>query len=267
MARGAEHATGAWLLFTDGDILFQPDALCRALHFAIDSGADHMVLLPTVLLRTAGERMMVAFLHVISLLVLRPWQVADPKSKRDAIGVGAFNMVRRDVYDALGGWAALRLEVVEDIVFGRRLKAAGFAQRVATGPDLVSVRWAMGAFGVVNNLTKNMFALFGFRPGRLLGGVLAVTVFTLLPLAMCFTGRAAWWPMAVFLAALVMAYQRAGKYHHFNALKAASYPVASCLLIYAMLRSMILALWRGGIDWRGTFYPLTLLRKNGRYSS
>ena len=106
MAQASCIASGEWLLFTDGDVLFHPDALRRALQFATANEADHFVLLPTVILRSWGESMMVAFLTVMAVWAMRPWRVAT--GKRDAIGVGAFNLIRRDVYDALGGWEALR---------------------------------------------------------------------------------------------------------------------------------------------------------------
>jgi glycosyltransferase involved in cell wall biosynthesis len=262
MALGARHATGEWLLFTDGDVLFHRDALRRALEYATQSGADHMVLLPTILLQSFGERMMVSLLQVLSLWPLRLWRVPDPRSQRDAIGVGAFNMIRREVYDAIGGWAALRMEVLEDLALGHRVKASGFAQRAALGLDLVCVRWARGAFGVVDNLTKNLFALCHFRPALLLGFACGLALFTLFPLAACLAGHAMWWPAGILLIAFFLAYQRAGKYHHFSALQMVMFPVASVLLLYALFRSMFLALWRGGISWRGTFYSLRELRQN-----
>jgi glycosyltransferase involved in cell wall biosynthesis len=261
MALGARHATGDWLLFTDGDVLFHRDALRRALQYATQSGADHMVLLPTILLRSFGERMMVAFLQVLSVWPLRLWRVPDPRAQRDAIGVGAFNMIRREVYHALGGWEALRMEVIEDLALGRRVKTSGFAQRAALGLDLVGVRWARGAFGVVDNLTKNLFALCHFRPELLLSLACGLTLFTLFPLAACLAGPAMWWPAGTLLIAFFLAYQRAGKYHHFSAVQMVMFPVASVLLLYALLRSMFLALWRGGISWRGTFYSLHELRR------
>jgi hypothetical protein len=264
MALAAERATGDWLLFTDADVLFRPDALRRALEFALWSRADHVVLLPTVVLRSWSERMMVAYLQVVSLWAVRPWRVPDPKAKRDAIGVGAFNLIRREAYDALGGWEALRMEVVEDLSLGRRVKAHGFSQRVALGLDLVSVRWAKGALGVVENLTKNLFALFHFRPELLLLCAAALAVFTLLPLVACLAGTAFWWPFAVLMAALLLAYHWAGKYHHFSAAQLPFYPLASALLLYALLRSMSTALWRGGVTWRGTFYSLGELRRSIR---
>jgi cellulose synthase/poly-beta-1,6-N-acetylglucosamine synthase-like glycosyltransferase len=262
MALAAQLATGEWLLFTDGDVVFRPDALRRALEYAVTNGADHMVLLPTVLLRSWGERMMISFLQALSVCGLRLWQVSD-RGARDAIGVGAFNLIRRPVYEALGGWEGLRMEILEDLALGRRVKSRGFAQRVALGRDLVGVRWAEGAFGVVENLTKNLFALFRFRPERLLAGVCALFMFTLFPLAACLVGRALWWPTGIMLVALLLAYQQVGRYHHFSAAQMLMFPAAAVLLLYAMLRSMSLALWRGGVCWRGTFYSLRELRKQG----
>ena len=258
MALAAHHATGDWLLFTDADVAFRPDALRRALQFAVASQADHLVVFPTILMHTWSERMMIAFLQVLSIWAVRPWKVPDPEARRDAIGVGAFNMIRRDVYDALGGWEALRMEVVEDLALGRRVKASGYAQRVAVGLDLVSVRWADGAFGVVANLTKNLFAFFSFRPARLLGFACAIAMFTLFPLALIPVSP---YPAAVLAIALILLYQQAGRYHHFSALQMPAFPLASILFLYALFRSMTVALWRGGITWRGTFYSFSDLRR------
>ena len=261
MALGAQQATGEWLLFTDGDVLFHRDALRRALAYATDSRADHMVLLPTILMQSWGERMMIAFLEVLSIWAVRPWRVPDPGARRDSLGVGAFNMIRREVYDAMGGWDALRVEVLEDLSLGRRVKQSGYAQRVALGVDMVKVRWARGAFGVVDNLTKNLFAMFRFRPELVIGFACGLSLFTLFPLLACLAGPAMWWPAGLMLIALFLAYQQASTYQHFSGVQMLLFPAATILLLYALLRSTLLALRRGGISWRGTFYALGDLRK------
>jgi glycosyltransferase involved in cell wall biosynthesis len=261
MSLAAQQATGEWLLFTDADVVFHPDALRRALAYASWSSADHMVLLPTLLMCSWGERMMISFLQVLSIWAVRPWRVPDPEAKRDSVGVGAFNMIRREVYDGMGGWEGLRMEVLEDLTLGRRIKQRGYAQRVAFGVDMVNVRWARGAFGVVDNLTKNLFALFRFRPEVVFAVACGISLFTLFPLLACLAGPALWWPTGVMLIALLLTYQLAGKYQHFSAGQMLLFPAATVLLLYAMLRSMLLAMWRGGIVWRGTFYSLRDLRR------
>src|SRR3984885_14927800 len=119
--------------------------------------------------RRGGEAMTLPFLHVLSIWGPRLWRGADPRS-RDAIGVGAFNLMRRSTYEAVGGWKRLRMEVIEDLRMGYLIKQAGFASRVVTGHNLVRIRWAHGAWGVVDNLTKNVFAAFRYRIGLIVAG-------------------------------------------------------------------------------------------------
>src|SRR5712692_8823511 len=142
-----------WLLFTDADVMFRPDCLRRAIAYAETEPADHVVLFPRTVMKRPGEKMMLAFFQLMFVFGHRPWKVADPKAK-DHIGVGAFNLVRRSVYVAVGTYAALRFEVVDDMKLGKVIKNAGFRQRNVLGrsvleKDLLEIRWAMGARGVV----------------------------------------------------------------------------------------------------------------------
>ncbi len=61
--------------------------------------------------------------------------------------MGAFNLIRRSVYEAVGTYEALRMEVLDDMKLGKVVKNAGFAQRNVFGGDLISIRWARGAMG------------------------------------------------------------------------------------------------------------------------
>ena len=94
MWSAGNQATGDWLLFTDADVLFKPDVLRRAVAYAEHERADHLVLFPRMIMKRPGERMMIAFFQTLFVFGHRPWKVADPKTK-DHIGVGAFNMIRR----------------------------------------------------------------------------------------------------------------------------------------------------------------------------
>src|SRR5271157_5500757 len=87
MWTAGKQATGDWLLFTDADVVFRQDALRRAMVYAEGERADHAVLFPTMVMESAGERVMMAFFQSQFVFAHRPWKVADPKS-RDSIGVG-----------------------------------------------------------------------------------------------------------------------------------------------------------------------------------
>ncbi len=260
----AEQASdSAWLLFTDADVHFAPDALRRALSYAVRERADHLILLPTPLAKSPGEAIMLGFFQVMGAWAVRLWRVSDPSSTRDALGVGAFALLRSSALREIGGLEPLRMAILEDLTLGQRIKAAGLRQRIAFGPGLVTVHWAPGALGVVDVLTKNIFALFQFEPWRLLAGccgLLAMTLPPLLGLAYAPTRV----PSVLTLAAIAWLYHQIAGYSRVPAWTFWLYPVGVGLTIYSMLRSMLITLAQGGVRWRGTFYPLAELRAADR---
>ena len=252
-----------FLLFTDADIVFRADAIRRSLVEVAASSSDHFVLLPTTIAKTRGEGLLLAFLQVMGMWAVRPWRVADPKAKRDAIGVGGFNLIRTDVYEALGGFDATPMEVLEDLTLGRRVKNLGYGQGVATGPGLVSVHWAAGVRGIINGMGKNLFAVFRFRPVLLLGAALWVALFCFAPVvflahADTFVAR------VITLASAIGLYALSSRSNRLSGAYAVGFPIAAAILIYAMLRSMVVTLWGGGVVWRGTFYRIAELRSHAR---
>jgi glycosyltransferase involved in cell wall biosynthesis len=261
MWTATNQATGEWLLFTDADVLFKPDSLRRTLAYAEAEKADHVVLFPQMIMKRPGEYMMIAFFQTMFVFGHRPWKVADPKS-RDHMGVGAFNLIRRSVYESVGTYEALRMEVLDDMKLGKVVKNAGFAQRNVFGDDLISLRWAQGAGGVVNNLTKNFFAVLSFQWPRTVISAFGLAFLNLMPFLGIWLAHG--WerlPYAIALASMFLIYLgmswRSGVPAYYFLL----HPVSTALFIYTLLRSMFHALWNNGIIWRGTKYPLEELRK------
>ncbi|HTC47268.1 MAG TPA: glycosyltransferase family 2 protein [Candidatus Aquilonibacter sp.] len=254
-------ATGDWLLFTDADVLFKPDSVRRAVTYAEAEQADHVVLFPQMIMKQPGEYMMIAFFQTMFVFGHRPWKVADPKTK-DHIGVGAFNLVRRSVYESVGTYEALRMEVLDDMKLGKVVKNAGFAQRNVFGGDLISIRWANGAMGVVNNLTKNFFAVLSFKWRLTLISAFGLAFLNLMPfLGVWFAHGWARLPYGIALASMFSIYLgmswRSGVPAYYFLL----HPVSTVLFVYTLLRSMFHTLWNDGVVWRGTRYPLEELRK------
>jgi glycosyltransferase involved in cell wall biosynthesis len=261
MWSAANQATGDWLLFTDADVLFRPDVLSRALVYAEAELTDHLVLFPRMIMKSPGEKMMIAFFQTLFVFGHRPWKVADPKTK-DHMGVGAFNLIRRRVYDAIGSYQALRFEVLDDMKLGKIVKNAGYAQRNVYGADLISLRWAKGAMGVVRNLTKNFFAVMSFQWWRVLLSAFALAFLNLMPFLG--VGLAHGWgrlPYGAALASMFAIYVGMSWKSDVPPYYFVLHPISTALFVYTMLRSMALTLGRGGVVWRGTFYPLEELRR------
>jgi len=261
MWTAARGATGDWLLFTDADVRFKPDSVRRVVAYAEAEKADHVVLFPRMIVESPGESMMIAFFQALFVFGHRPWKVSDPGAQ-DHMGVGAFNMVRRSVYDAVGTYQVLRMEVLDDMKLGKVVKNAGYAQRNVFGEDLISLRWAQGAFGIVDNLTKNFFAVLSFQWPRTVASVLGLAFLNLGPfLGVWLAHGWARLPYAIALASLFAIYYGMSRRSAVPPYYFFLHPASTALFMYTLVRSMLHTLWNGGIVWRGTKYALDELRR------
>jgi hypothetical protein len=249
-----------YLLFTDADVLFSPSVLRRAMAYAEASEADHLVVMPTMQVKSRGEGTVLGFMQILGMWYSRPWRVSDPEV-RDFVGVGAFNLVRREALEKIGGWAPQRMSVLEDVTLGRRMKLAGMRQRIAFAPGLILVHWASGVRGLMRVMVKNLFSAFNFQPLLLLGMCAWIVGFCVAPLAGVF-----WWttlaPSLLVLMCVGASYRLLGDVSQIDARYGWLYPLGAAAFVWAMLRSMTVVLWRRGVVWRGTFYPLAELRRN-----
>jgi glycosyltransferase involved in cell wall biosynthesis len=257
----AKHATGKWILFTDADIVFRPDALRRAMVYAERERADHLVLFPTMVMKSIGERMMMAFFQSQFVFAHRPWKVADPKS-RDHIGVGAFNLIRGDVYEKLGTYERLRLSVLDDMKLGELVKLNGYRQRNVFGRDLLRLRWIVGVFGMVRNLTKNYFAILRYNPAWTLIAICGMLIINLGPYVGLFIARG--WARSGFAVALLSVlaiYLGMSRRSDMSPFYFFLHPIGTLLTVFTVARSMVVTLAQGGVVWRGTWYSLAELTK------
>jgi glycosyltransferase involved in cell wall biosynthesis len=261
MWTGARLAECDWILFTDADVMFRADCARRAVAYAEAVNADHLVLMPKIIMKGPGEKLMIGFFQLLFVFGHRPWKVSDPKAK-DHIGVGAFNLVRRTAYEAIGTYAALKYEIVDDMKLGKVMKNAGCRQRVVFGDDLIEIRWAHGARGVMKNLTKNFFAVMSFQWWRAILGCTALIILNLLPFwGSVFAPGWARLPYAITLLSMFLLYAGMWRKIEIEPWYFLLHPLATLLFVYTILRSMFVTLRNGGVEWRGTFYPLDELRK------
>jgi cellulose synthase/poly-beta-1,6-N-acetylglucosamine synthase-like glycosyltransferase len=257
----SEQANGKWLLFTDADVVFQPDTLKLAAGYAESRETDHLVLAPRFESVSFWERIFLSYFTLMFTFRIRPWAVPRP-DRRAYVGLGVFNMVRAEAYRSFGGHRALAMEVADDTKLGKLFKDHGLRTEVLDGSDLIGVRWVIGLRGAVNGLTKNAFAGYDFSLTRAVGGFIALFATGIYPLI----AATAQFPAARAIgliniavmvggAAAVRRISGAGWAYGFT------YPIGALILMLVVARSTWLALTRGGIEWRGTFYDLEELRR------
>ncbi len=262
LRQGASYACGEYLLFTDADIIMERSTFSRAVSAMIDSRLDHLSL---VFKNTAQGGLLNAMMLEAGgglFSLFKPWRVKDVKS-RFFIGVGAFNMVKAQVYHVLGGHESIRMHPIDDIMLGKMIKKSGYYQDCYLAYDFVTVPWYESPGAMVNGLMKNLFALFNFRILPALFSVLLVIVVSIFPLwgVFLYDGAVQGFFIAIVLCRLTSLVFGAWKMGY----SVHSIPwlfVAPYLSVYMIVKAILLTLFNDGIDWRGTHYPLSLLRKN-----
>jgi len=261
LARGASGRTEEWILFTDADVVLEPTTLRRACRAVTERELDHLTAGPQVEAPSAGIAIFVGAFTTLFGLWLTPWRAARP-DREEAMGIGAFNLVRRAAYEAVGGYAAIRNRPDDDLRLGRAIKGSGFRQELASGRGLVRVEWYRSLAEAARGLEKNAFAGLDYSAMRAAAAVgllllLHAGPFVALPFVAGWPG----WLFAATAATQIGGALGASRETGVPAWTALFFPVGVVLLAAVVVRSVALALLRGGVAWRGTFYPLEELRR------
>jgi hypothetical protein len=261
LQKAYEQSSGEWLIFTDADVSFAPDLLRGALAMAKGREWDHLSLLGHVEMPTVGERIALTFFGFAFALGVRPWRVSVPDSG-SYMGVGAFQLIRRDAYEKLGTHRRLAMEVVDDIQLGRLAKLSGARSGVGTAGRAVSLRWHAGVGNIVRGTTKNFFAVTRFQLWRVCVQAVGLFLLSVLPFIALPFLRGWALAFATLAAALAVAIQASVSIKfEVPAAYALTHPIGAMILIWMLVRSTFVTLRQGGIVWRGTFYPLEELKR------
>lgn len=152
----AEQARGQYLLFTDADVRWQPGALSALMAEAQRTNADLLTVWPTQITQTWGERLVVplmaftilAYLPVLAVHHL-PWPVFSA-------AMGQCLLFRRPAYQKIGGHAAIRNQILDDMAFAYAIKRYRLRLRMADANGLIQTRmyhnWPQARDGFAKNI-------------------------------------------------------------------------------------------------------------------
>ncbi|WP_183557373.1 glycosyltransferase [Mucilaginibacter sp. SP1R1] len=256
--QGYINSSQEWLLFADADIVFHPDAINKALGYAVKQQLDHLTMLPELISRSAILNSVFGTFCIILMTHMRPWDAKKPKSKAFG-GIGAFNLVRRSAYEKIGTHASIRLRPDDDLQLGHHIKAAGLRQDVLAGKQYIRLEWYKNLQQFMNGLLKNSFAIAEYRLGKSIANTISVLLCFALPMpVMLIFGSADIRLMAgvVFLFQVIyMVVVPPNKWWY-----AFMVSFAGFLVAYITIKSALVTLAQGGIYWRDSFYPLAMLK-------
>ena len=264
---GLQQTNGELVLFTDADVHFANGALRAAVDNFLKRGLDHMAGFPC--LQPSGillGAMLAAFLRQF-VAVMRPWKVSDPTS-RAFIGIGAFNLVRKQAFITAGGFEWLRMEVGDDVGVGLMMKLAGYRCEAIRMTEWLSLYWHRTIAQAVRGAEKGWSSVCRFSITRTIILGLTNTALELAPLWALLllwpSLRLVGWLGAIISLVYILANVIIARWMHQHILPHLLSVFVAPIGFIVMVRTAILGYCRGGANWRGTLYPTEALRAGMR---
>ncbi|MGC8740418.1 MAG: glycosyltransferase [Candidatus Sumerlaeaceae bacterium] len=259
---GASQAEGDYILFTDADVSFASDVLGKTVKYVKSEDVDFLCVFPKMELKNFGEKLFALGFGQLFFVAFRPHR-AEAKHSPAFVGVGAFNLIRRRLYERFGGHSLLRLTVVDDVALGKMAKYAGGKVRLLHTHGSVCVRWQKGLWGSITGVEKNAFAGLRYSWWRTLAATSVVLFLWWGPWILTLSPSGGVSRVMATLACILEVGLALGVCLGLEINTAFSLlsPLAVGLCAFALLRSAWLTTVHRGINWRGTHYPLDTLKK------
>lgn len=192
LAQAAAVAGGTWLCFVDADTFCKPEALASCYTKALETDADLFTIMTFQELGSFWEKTLMPLILTAMSVGFPPRKVNNPK-KRIAIANGQFILIKRAVYDAVGGHERIKDQIVEDKALAEQVKWNGYRLVVADGLAMARTRMYTSLPEMWEGWTKNIYLGLRSTPSLLtlgaFGTTLALIAALFLPL----------WPLLGFL--------------------------------------------------------------------
>lgn len=242
----ADSAGGDVLAFVDADVVLAPDGLARSVALLRTAGLDLVSPYPRQVAVTVAERLVQPLLQW-SWLTFLPLRLAERLPSPSLVAAnGQLLVCDATAYRAVGGHAAVRAEVVEDLALARAFKRAGRRATVADGTDIATCRMYGGWDDVRDGYGKSLWAAFGSPAGAAAAVALLGWLYVLPALAAARGSRVGALGYAAGVAGRAISAARTGG----RPLDALAHPLSVCALGYLTALSSSRKA-TGRLSWRG----------------
>lgn len=255
----AQAARGEYLLLTDADCEFSPDALLLALGALAESKADVVSLVPDLRGEGFWERLIIPLQYFIIFAFLPTPLIRGSRHPWFAAANGAFLFLSRETYFALDGHRAVRGQIAEDVKFAQHVKRQGKTLWYGDGSRTYSVRMYHGLSEIWAGFSKNLFAAFGNNLPLLLGVVAQIVCVFVLPPFFAAWGWAhgrswAWLPFGAYAGLALVRLGLTGRFERDSAAYAWLNPLAWGVVAAIALNSAFRSVFGRGPEWKGRVY-------------
>jgi glycosyltransferase involved in cell wall biosynthesis len=264
---GTQKTSSEWILYTDADVYFERGVLRKAMAFVLADHSDHLALMPVPRAPSFWLRVVMQAIGGVFILGTRGAHLGKPGSKA-FVGAGAFNLVRKAALDRTEGFAWLRMEVVDDVGLGLMLQRSEAWSSFAITLQDVSFTWYPSLRAMFKGLEKNFFGVLAlYSITRMIGIIVLAWAYALAPfVAIIYSLKIPFLLIVGVVAYLCLVAGAVGVKLMFKQklLPLLLVQVGHILISLMLLRSGIMCVVRGGITWRGTWYPINELRAGHR---
>lgn len=256
----AQAATGEVLVFTDADVLWQPGALAAVLIELENTRADVLTVWPTQITQHWGERLVVPLMALALIGYLPVLAVHHLPGRVFAAAVGQCLVFRRAAYARLGGHAAVRASIVEDVALAAQAKGLRLRLRMAESAGLLHCRMYAGWAEVRAGFAKNILAGHGSISGLGLSTLFHWLVFVG-PWLLAATAPA-WRSWALLLIGLGVGVRALSAAVTGQRIRDAVLLPLSVMLMTVIAAQALVWHYRGGPRWKGRVAARPPLPKN-----
>ena len=153
---GTMRAKGEWILYSDADVHFRKGVIKKGVALALEKEVDHLAIGPGV---KANSFLLELVINAFGAMFMFFTDAGGKKDKDDnkAVGIGAFNLVKRAVFDKTEGFSWLKMEVADDVGLGLLLKKSGASFHFAIAKKEISLIWYTSIAEMFRGLEKNIF--------------------------------------------------------------------------------------------------------------
>ena len=265
-ASAAAH--GEWLCFVDADTFLSPNTLSACYSKAIETKADMFTIMTFQILGSFWEKAVMPIVMTGLSVGFSPRKVNDPNTK-DAIANGQFILIRRSVYDSIGGHERIKDQIVEDKAIAEQVKWNGYRLIVADGHSVARTRMYTSLPEMWEGWTKNIYLGLSDRPSLMIlgafGAFLALVAALILPIwpllgLLWYLQGGGWLALAVITESLILwgiviyARARVSVGMGISPWYALTLPFGAAVFAAMMFTSTWKILSGKGVTWKGRMY-------------
>ena len=161
LEQGRRHCETPLTLLLDADIEVKPGVILELRRAMKDKNVQLISLMAMLRMKTFWERMLMpAFIYFFKLLY--PFRLSNSASSKTAAAAGGCILVETEVLKAIGAFASLQGELIDDCALARRVKSSGYRTWIGLSRSVRSLR-PYNDLGVIwNMVARNGFTQLGY---------------------------------------------------------------------------------------------------------